>query len=137
MLLIITQPKDLTRNPANIESLKELCTSSHMVSSEIMFSESFEIQSFKLLPHGKFIVNSTKNHAITVNHQFTPAIIRCKIISLEQNCYKRSQAIIVTSLYCRPFSTSRKKRPKTDLEKCCQCSVSIEISLDLKISFSL
>ena len=46
-------------------------------------------------------------------------------------------------MYCRNFTVLssffdvKKQRPKTNLEKCYQCSVNIEISLDLKICFSL
>ena len=35
------------------------------------------------------------------------------------------------------FFDVKKYRPKTDLEKCQHCSVSIEISLELTVSFSL
>ena len=47
------------------------------------------------------------------------------------------------SRYCVNFTALssffdvKKQRPKINLEKCYQCSVSIEISLDLKVSFSL
>ena len=46
-------------------------------------------------------------------------------------------------MYCRNFTVLssffdvKKQRPKTNLEKCYQCSVNTEISLDLKIYFSL
>ena len=48
-----------------------------------------------------------------------------------------------SSRFCRnftalsSFSDVKKQRPKTNLEKCYQCSVNIEISLDLKVCFSL
>ena len=69
---------------------------------------------------------------LLVNHQLIPIAIQPKSISLEQICYKRSQGIVVTSLHCLLFDI-KKQRPKTNLEKCYQCSVTIEISLDLKV----
>ena len=73
---------------------------------------------------------------LLVNHQLIPVVIHPKIISFEQICCKRSQDIAVTSLHCLLFSTSKSKT-KTNLEKCYQCSVSIEISLNLKVCFFL
>ena len=49
----------------------------------------------------------------------------------------------MVSMYCRNFIALssffdvKKQRPKTNLEKFYQCSANIEISLDLKIYFSL
>ena len=46
-------------------------------------------------------------------------------------------------MYCRNFTVLssffdvKKQRPTMNLEKCNQCSVNIEISLDLKVYFSL
>ena len=45
-------------------------------------------------------------------------------------------------MYCRNFTMSsffdvKKQRPTMNLEKCYQCSVTIEISPDLKVYFSL
>ena len=46
-------------------------------------------------------------------------------------------------MYCLNFTALssffdvKKQRPTTNLEKCYQCSVNIEIFLDLKVSFSL
>ena len=46
-------------------------------------------------------------------------------------------------MYCRNFIVLssffdvKKQRPLTNLEKCYQCIVNIEISLDLKVYFSL
>ena len=46
-------------------------------------------------------------------------------------------------MYCRYFTVLssffdvKKQRPTMNLEKCYQCSVNIEISLDLKVYFSL
>ena len=46
-------------------------------------------------------------------------------------------------MYCRNFTVLssffdvKKQRPTMNLEKCYQCSVNIEISLDLKVYFSL
>ena len=74
---------------------------------------------------------------LLVNHQLIPISIQSKNISLEQICYKRSQGIAVTSLHCPLFLNVIKQRPKTNLEKCYQSIVSIEISLDLKVCFFL
>ena len=71
-----------------------------------------------------------------VNHQLIPIAIQPKSISLEQICYKRSQGIAGTLLHSLLFDF-KKQRPKTNLEKSYQCSVSIEISLELKVCFSL
>ena len=46
---------------------------------------------------------------LLVNHQLIPIAIQPKSISLEQICYKRSQGIVVTSLHCLLFSTSKSK----------------------------
>ena len=46
-------------------------------------------------------------------------------------------------MYCINFTVlssffdAKKQRPKTDLQKCYQCSISLEISPDLKVFFSL
>ena len=46
-------------------------------------------------------------------------------------------------MYCRNFTVLssffdvKKQRPTMNLEKCYQCSANIEISLDLKVYFSL
>ena len=67
---------------------------------------------------------------LLVNHQLVSVMIQPKSISYEQICYKRSQGIAVTSLHCLLFPASKKKqkqRPKTNLEKCYQCSVGIEM----------
>ena len=79
---------------------------------------------------------------LQVNHHLIPTAIQSESISLEQICYKKSQGITVTSLYCLLFSTSKKKkkkkkRLKTNIKKCYHCSVRIEISLGLKVCFSL
>ena len=62
--------------------------------------------------------------------------LRCSI-SLEQICYTRSQGIAVISLQCLLFLDIKKQRLKTNLKKGYQCSVSTEISLNLKVCFSL
>ena len=62
---------------------------------------------------------------LLVNHQF------------ERSCHERSQAIVVTSLYCLFFSNVKKQRLKSDIERCYKCSVNIKISLDPKVCFSL
>ena len=47
------------------------------------------------------------------------------------------------SRYCRNFTALssfldvKNQRPNANLEECYQCSVSIEISLDVKVCFSL
>ena len=69
---------------------------------------------------------------LLVNHQLIPITIQPKSISLEQICYKKPQGIAVTSLHCLVFCDVKKQRSKTNLERCYQCSVSTEISLDLK-----
>ena len=60
---------------------------------------------------------------LLVNYQLIPIAMQPKRISLEQICYKRSQCIAVTSLHCLFFFDVNKQRPKTNLEKCYQCSV--------------
>ena len=74
---------------------------------------------------------------LLVNYQLISIAIQPKNILLEQICYKRSQDIAVTSLLCLLFSDIKKQRPKTNLKKCYQCSVIIEIFLDIKVCFSL
>ena len=54
---------------------------------------------------------------LQVNHHLIPIAIQSESISLEQICYKRSQGITVTSLYCLLFSTSKKKKKKKDLKQ--------------------
>ena len=49
---------------------------------------------------------------LLVNHQLNPIAMQPKSISLEQICDKRSKGIIVTSLHCRLFSTSKNKDRK-------------------------
>ena len=74
---------------------------------------------------------------LLVNHQPFPFPMRLKSASFEQSYYERSQAIALTSQYFLLLSTSKNKKPKTDLEKYYQCSIRFEISLDLKVCFSL
>ena len=70
---------------------------------------------------------------LLVNHQFIPISIRPKSISsIEQSCHRRSQAIVVTSLYCLLFLTPKNK----DLKRIPKSAI-IKISLDLKVFFSL
>ena len=74
---------------------------------------------------------------LLVNYQVVPIAIQPKSISLEQIYYKRSQGIaVITSNALSSFFDVKKQKPKTNLEKCYQCSVSIEISLDPKVCFS-
>ena len=46
---------------------------------------------------------------LLVNHQLILIAIQSESILLEQICYKRSQGIVVTSLHCLLFSTSKNK----------------------------
>ena len=77
---------------------------------------------------------------LLVNYQLISLPIRPKCILLEESCYERSQ---IRDHYFRNFTVlsffvdNNKQRPKMDLEKCYHCSVSIEISLYLKVCFSL
>ena len=62
--------------------------------------------------HGSNLSLIAQNHAIMqllVNQQLILIAIQRKSISLEQICYKRSQGIVVTSLHCLLFSTSKNK----------------------------
>ena len=73
---------------------------------------------------------------LLVNHQLTPIAIQPKSISLEQICYKRSQGIVVTSQHCLLFLTSKNKH-LNESRKVLPMQSKIEISLDLKVCFSL
>ena len=53
-----------------------------------------------------------ENMRLLINHQLILMVIHCKSISLEQICYKRSQGIVLTSLHCLLFSTSKNKDRK-------------------------
>ena len=70
---------------------------------------------------------------LLVNHQLIPLAIQSKSISPEQICYKSTQGIAITSLRCLLFSTSKNK----DLKQILESATNVEISLDLKICFSL
>ena len=69
---------------------------------------------------------------LQVNHQLVPTAIHPKSISPGKICYKRSHGIVVTSLHCLLFSTSKNK----DLKQISKTTTNA-ISLDLKICFSL
>ena len=71
-----------------------------------------------------------------VNHQFIPIMIQPKI-SLEQICCKRSQGIALTSQHCLLFPKSKNKDLKRILKSTTNVVCNIEISLDLKVCFSL
>ena len=81
-----------------------------------------------------------KTMRLPVNHQLIPIPIQSKIIYLKQiynyNIYKISK-------YCRNFTVLsplfdvKKQRPKTNFQRCYQCSVNSENSLDLKVCFPL
>ena len=73
---------------------------------------------------------------LLVNHQLIPVPIQSNSISLEQMLLK-------ISIYCSNFTVLsslfdvKKERPTMNLEKYYQFSVNIEISLDIKVYFSL
>ena len=75
-----------------------------VIISQVLWTR--KIQLLKL-PQVKFIVNSTRNHAIT--GQLIPFAIQPKSIPLEQIYYKKSQGITASPLHCLPFSTSKNK----------------------------
>lgn len=66
---------------------------------------------------------------LVLNHQLIPFPVSSKSISLEQSWNEKPQAIAVTSLYCRLCLI--------DLENSYQCTISIEIAVDLKMCFLL
>ena len=71
---------------------------------------------------------------LLINHQLILILIQSKRISyllLKISKYRRNFTVLSS------FFDVKKQRPKTNLEKCYQCSVNIEISLDLKVYFSL
>ena len=53
---------------------------------------------------------------LLVNHQLSPIMIQPKGITFEQIGYKRCQGIVVTSLHCLLFSTSKNKDLKQILK---------------------
>ena len=69
---------------------------------------------------------------LLVNHQLIPIPIQSESISW-------TNLLLKISLYCRNFTVFslffdvKKQRPKTNFETCYQCSVNIEISLELKV----
>ena len=75
-----------------------------VIISQVLWTR--KIQLLKL-PQVKFIVNSTRNHAIT--GQLIPFAIQPKSIPLEQIYYKKSQGITASPLHCLLFSTSKNK----------------------------
>ena len=81
-------------------------------------------------------------HAMDSNSFFSQFVFIWFICKYPLICNNKSilssrQKSFETLLYCLPFSTSKKQRPKADLGKCYECSVSIEIALDFKVCFSL
>ena len=74
---------------------------------------------------------------LLVNHQLIPISIQSKSILLEQILLEQ------ISMYCPNFTVLssffdvKKQRPTMNLEKSSQFCVNIEISLDLKVYFSL
>ena len=110
------------------------------------FCESFGREKFIFFSYRESILSLFAWRAMRLlfNLQLIAFSIRPKGISFEQSYCKRSQTIIVTSLLFSMsknvknffFQRQKAKTFKTDLEKCYQCSVSIEISLDLKVYFS-
>ena len=71
---------------------------------------------------------------LLVNHQPFPFPMRLKSASFEQSYYERSHSNFTVF---SSFFDVKKQKPKTDLEKYYQCSIRFEISLDLKVCFSL
>ena len=64
---------------------------------------------------------------LLVSHQFIPIVIESKSISLEQISYERSQGIVATSLSAlSSFLDIEKQRPKMNLKKCYQRSVTLK-----------
>ena len=72
---------------------------------------------------------------LLVNQQLVPFPMRSKSISLEQSCYEKSQATVVTSQYYLLFRRLKTKT-KADLEKCFPFSISIAICLNINFFFS-
>ena len=73
---------------------------------------------------------------LLVNYQVVPIAIQPKSISLEQIYYKRSQGIaVITSNALSSFFDVKKQKPKTNLEKCYQCSVTLKILCTSKFVF--
>ena len=71
---------------------------------------------------------------LLINHQLILILIQSKRISyllLKISKYRRNFTVLSS------FFDVKKQRPKTNLEKCYQGSVNIEIYLDLKVYFSL
>ena len=68
---------------------------------------------------------------LQVNYQLISFLVWTQSIFIEQNCYKRSQAIALTVLSF--FFDVKQERPETD-HKCYQYSASIVIPLDFKDS---
>ena len=65
---------------------------------------------------------------LQVNHHLIPIAIQSESIYLEQICYKRSQGITVTSLYCLLFSTLKKK--KKDLKQISKSATTAVLALE-------
>ena len=74
---------------------------------------------------------------LLVNHQLIPISIRSKSILLEQILLEQISTYYPNFTVLSSFFDVKKQRPTMNLEKSSQCSVDIEISLDLKVYFSL
>ena len=92
-----------------VPSKMNICTSNCMVSSVI--KDKFELRGViisRVLWTRKIqLLKLRETMQLLVNHQLILIAIQFKSISLEQICYKRSQGIVVTSLHCLLFSTSK------------------------------
>ena len=73
---------------------------------------------------------------LLVNHQLIPIAIQPKSILLNKSVIKDLK-ILPNFTALSSFFDVKRQRPKSNLEKCYQCSVSLEISLDFKVCFSL
>ena len=62
---------------------------------------------------------------LLVNHQLIPIATQPKNMSLELICYKRSQGIVVTSLHCLLFATSKNK----DLNQISKSATNVVLAL--------
>ena len=90
----------------------------------VIFSESFGRGKFSFLSYHESNLSLITQETIRllVNHQLILIALQPKSISLEQTCYKRSQDIVVTSLNCLLFSTSKYK----DLKRISKSATNVE-----------
>ena len=102
-----------------------------------LFSESFGRGKFSSLSYNELNLSSIARETMRflVNHQLILIAIQPKSISLEQICYKRSQGIVVTSLHCLRFSTSKNKDLKRISESASSVVLALETFWTLKFVF--